>query len=79
MKVILYSTGCPKCEVLEKKLNNAGITYDKCNDIDVMTKLGIQRVPVLSVDEKLYEFSEANIWINSYDDHDGRCSECKSN
>lgn len=79
MKVILYSTGCPKCEVLEKKLNNAGITYGKCNDVDVMTKLGIQRVPVLSVDGKLHEFSEANIWINSYNDHDGRCNECKSN
>ena len=35
--ITLYSTGCPKCQVLEKKLNNEGIGFSISNDIDVLT------------------------------------------
>ena len=34
---ILYSTGCPKCRVLEKKLDKAGITYELItNEKDIL-------------------------------------------
>ena len=33
MNVILYSTHCPKCCVLEKKLKQKNISYDEVNDI----------------------------------------------
>ena len=36
MKIILYSTGCPRCEVLEKKLAAAGIEPVKSNRGAVM-------------------------------------------
>lgn len=62
--LILYSTGCPKCNVLKKKLTEKNIEYTENNDIDVMTSLGIDQVPVLSVDGKLMDFAEANKWIN---------------
>jgi deoxycytidylate deaminase len=34
--VTLYSTHCPRCQVLEKKLIKAGITYTVCDDIAFM-------------------------------------------
>ena len=48
-KVILYSTGCPKCRVLKKKLQNAGIDYEEENDIEFMQSMGFLEVPKLRV------------------------------
>lgn len=64
MEVILYSTGCPKCSVIKKKLDAKGIEYTENNDVDVMLALGISQVPVLSVDGELLSFVEANQWVN---------------
>lgn len=64
MNVILYSTGCPKCKVLEKKLTDKNIPYYEENSIDVMESLGICQVPMLLADGKLMTFSEANKWVN---------------
>lgn len=63
MDVILYSTNCPKCKVLEKKLNSFGIDYSIVTDVDVMEQKGFQSAPVLEVDDKIYEFSEAVKWL----------------
>ena len=65
MKIILYSTGCPKCEVLKKKLKAKNIEYVENNNVDDMESLGIDQVPVLSVDGNLMSFAEANNWINN--------------
>lgn len=68
MDIILYSTGCPKCKVLKKKLDVKNIDYAENNDINKMAELGITQVPVLSVDNKLMSFAEANDWVNRRDD-----------
>lgn len=39
--VILYSTGCPRCSVLKKKLEEKGINYTENNSVDEMLALGI--------------------------------------
>lgn len=65
MKIILYSTGCPKCEVLKKKLKAKNIEYVENNNVEDMESLGIDQVPVLSVDGNLMGFAEANNWINN--------------
>ncbi len=65
MKIILYSTGCPKCEVLKKKLKAKNIEYVENNNVEDMESLGIDQVPVLSVDGNLMSFAEANNWINN--------------
>lgn len=65
MKIILHSTGCPKCEVLKKKLKAKNIEYVENNNIEDMESLGIDQVPVLSVDGNLMSFAEANNWINN--------------
>ena len=64
MKAILYSTNCPKCQVLEKKLTSSGIEYEVCDDVDVMQKNGFQSVPMLVVDGKALDFMEAVNWVN---------------
>lgn len=64
MNIILYSTHCPKCSVLEKKLKQRNIIYTEVNDISVMTEKGINAVPVLEVDGELMDYKEANDYIN---------------
>lgn len=64
---ILYSTGCPKCKTLERKLDSKRINYEIENDIDVMGHLGLTEVPALMVDDKLLNFSEAIKWVNEQD------------
>lgn len=63
--IVLYSTGCPRCVVLKKKLDSKGIVYTENNSVDDMVALGISAVPVLSVNTQLMDFSEANEWVNN--------------
>lgn len=64
MNIILYSTGCPKCNVLKKKLAAKNIQYSENNDTEQMEALGIDTVPVLSVDGNLMDFQKAAAWVN---------------
>lgn len=66
MSVILYTTHCPKCLVLEKKLASKNIEFEEITDSELMLKKGFTMVPVLEVDDKTMEFKEANIWINEH-------------
>lgn len=65
MKIIMYSTECPKCKILESKLKSKNITYEKNTDMEEMVKLGFQAVPKLRVDDEIFDFAEAVKWINS--------------
>ena len=65
MKVIMYSTHCPRCNILEKKLKAKSIEYEEITDIDIISSKGILTVPMLEVDDTLMDFVEANKWINS--------------
>ena len=65
MSVVLYSTHCPRCNVLEKKLQQKEIDYDEVNDTSIMEQKGYLSVPVLEVDGKSMDFKEAVDWINT--------------
>lgn len=39
--VIFYSTHCPKCKVLEIKLNQKNIKYTENDNVEEMLALGI--------------------------------------
>lgn len=65
MKIILYSTGCPRCEVLKKKLAEKSVNYTEVTSVEDMIALGIKEVPVLSVDDTLMNFKEAVDWVNN--------------
>lgn len=78
MSVILYTTHCPKCNVLEKKLKMANVEYQTSEDIQEMLKLGFKSAPVLKVDDEIYLFKEACLWAddNAKIEQDG-CDSCK--
>ena len=63
MNVVLYSTHCPKCRVLETKLKQKGINYQEVNDVAIMQEKGFDFVPVLEIDGVVYSFKEAIEWI----------------
>lgn len=63
MNVVLYSTHCPKCKVLEAKLNQKGINYEENNDVELMMQKGFTTVPKLEVDGVVYDFKEAVEWL----------------
>ena len=65
MELILYTTHCPKCSVLEKKLAKKGLNYTEFTSVPEMIEKGISSVPVLSVNGELLPFEKANQWINS--------------
>ena len=64
MKIILYTIDCPKCKILEKKLNMNNIQYDICKDTKLMKEKNIQKLPMLSIDERLHSYKEAVDLIN---------------
>lgn len=66
MEAILFSTGCPRCEVLKKKLQQKGIMFSVPGNDDVMKaseEYGFSTVPQLLVGDKLMDFSAAVKWI----------------
>ena len=65
MKIVLFSTKCPRCNVLEKKLQQKNISYEEINDVEIMKGKGYLTVPILEVDGKSMDFKTANDWINS--------------
>ena len=64
MRVTLYTTHCPKCKVLEKKLNSKNINYNEVTDTNIMISKGFTSTPMLEVDGTIMDFSEANKWVN---------------
>lgn len=61
--LILYSTGCPNCNLIKKMLMDKHFKYIENNSVDDMLSLGITQVPVLYVSGKLLNYREAKEWI----------------
>ena len=62
--ITLYSTHCPRCCIIEKKLKSKGIDFELFDDEDAMLEKGFKEVPKLEVDGVLMDFKEANEWVN---------------
>lgn len=56
---VLYTTHCPKCNVLYKKMNDKGINFETCEDIELLIEKGFMSAPILFDGKKYYTFSEA--------------------
>ena len=67
MSITLYSTNCPKCNVLEAKLKQKGVEFELNTDEDVMIEKGFMSAPMLEVDGKVMDFSEAMKWVMDYE------------
>lgn len=63
MNIVLYSTHCPKCKILESRLKENNIEYEEVNDVNLMVDKGFTAVPMLEVDGVIYNFKEAVKWI----------------
>ena len=65
MSITFYTTNCPKCSILKKKLDDKNLAYNICEDVDSMLQKGITSAPALEIDEKILGFKEAVNFINN--------------
>lgn len=63
--IILYTTHCPKCKILEKKMNDKNIQYEMITDEDVMIEKGFMSAPMLEVDGNIMKYPDALKWIET--------------
>ena len=76
--ITLYTTHCPQCTILQKKLDSAGIEYNISEDVQEMLQLGFMAAPILKVDNDTYTFKEACLWVDDYVyEKEGDCESCK--
>ena len=71
----LYTTGCPRCRVLESKLDAANLKYETVTDVDEMQRLGMASAPWLEVNGELLDFNGALKWLRK-NAGAGRCTTC---
>lgn len=63
--ITLYSTNCPKCKIIEQKLEQYNIPYLKINNVDEMVELGLEEVPVIKDSSgEFFDFIAANQLLN---------------
>lgn len=63
MTVVLYTIGCPSCNILEKKLNDNNIKYTIADDLQKAIDAGFDTAPVLEVDGVMMDYIDAITWI----------------
>lgn len=61
--VILWSTHCPRCKVLEIKLKQKNIVFAENTNVDEMTARGFKEAPKLEVNGVVMDFKQAVDWI----------------
>lgn len=62
--ITLYSTGCPRCNVLKKKLEEKSIEYTEVTSIDEIIAMGFREVPRLKVGDEIMDYVAAVRWVN---------------
>ena len=62
--MVLYSNNCPKCKVLKMKLDQKEVQYETTDNFTVLMEKGIMSMPVLEIDGKFLEFTEAVKYVN---------------
>lgn len=61
--IVLYSTNCPACKILEAKLTNANINFQINNDIDKIISMGFTSAPILQINENFLTYKQAIEWL----------------
>lgn len=65
MEITLFSTSCPKCKILKKKLKEKNIQFTETSDIEELITMGFLEVPVLKIESLgYYTFPAAAKWVN---------------
>lgn len=61
--IVVYSTHCPQCMSLCKLLEMKHIEYELIENKELMIQLGFKSAPMLKVNEKILDYSQAKEWI----------------
>ena len=64
MNVVLYTTHCPKCNVLHAKLEEKNIEFTENENVRILIKNGYVSAPMLEVDGEFMDFGAAVKWVN---------------
>lgn len=72
MGIVLYTTNCPQCRMLEGALKNKGIAFSTVYGEEEILKRGYQSAPIMEVDGNIMSFAEAVRWVNSGGGSDAR-------
>jgi predicted thioredoxin/glutaredoxin len=63
MGIVVYGNGCPKCNILIKKLDEKGIIYSKVDDMEEIIKVGkennISSMPITIWNDEVLDFKSA--------------------
>lgn len=63
----LYSNDCPRCKVLEKKLELKNIPYEKVDfNVEELLNKGFTMMPIINMDGNYYEYKDAIKLINDF-------------
>ena len=68
MRVILYSTDCPKCKILESKLKQKNVAFELVTGeeaVEAISNKGFMSAPMLEVDGEDMEFNAAMGWLQN--------------
>ncbi len=65
----LYTTGCPKCKILEMKLNQKHIKFNEISDMGKLKEKNILSVPVMEIDGNIFDFATSVKLVNSYSEN----------
>ena len=64
-EIILYTTHCPICEVLKRKLDAKNVQYRIVDDPDqIERETGFSRAPMLKINGNIIQGLAANNWVN---------------
>ena len=65
-EITMFTTGCPRCRILESKLKEKNIQYKEVTDIDEMRAMKLNTVPWLKIDTgELLDYKNALEWVNN--------------
>lgn len=62
--IVMYSTGCPRCKILQDKLAKINETVTMIYGEEEIEKLGYTSAPLLEVDGTMMDFGQAVRWVN---------------
>ena len=62
--IVLYTNHCPLCDFLKEQLDSKGIAYTVFDDVAEMARMGLNRMPVLSIEQgKFLSYKQALQWL----------------
>ena len=65
-KIVLYTTHCPICKVLQASLESLNTTYTVVDDVKIMRGLGIRSAPILEIDGVRLRAADALKYCENY-------------